>query len=530
MPLSPRRWTTLLTTVGLFSSLLLVGCEDRVLTALRPQFDISWSEDQGFVPGSLDESLLFFGAVPTATSASIEVQLRNGGNATLDVCDIYLASVTFDEDDAVASEIRVEADLEIATNFPGGESDLPNGSTVTGELRFTPLFGTALAPDLHLVVKHELNWNCGSDSGEGLYIPIVGEGDGDPAPDIYAKPGMLEFPNTPVGTDSSPLALFLGNQGPGLLELGNISIDDPTHFTLQVNDAIGAGLNTGDTEEMSVVFSPQSPGEHSATIAVASNDADENPLLIPLFGVGDTIPLGKNPIAVCGIDYESQPFATEQFDGSASYDPSGLTLSYDWLLTPPPGSTSTLSSASSPTPTVTLDLAGDYAATLTVYNTAGQSDSCTQTVSAIPNENFRIEMFWAQSDDMDLHLLAPGGIPRTDTDCYYANCTWTYPDWGQIGFADDNPSLDLDDISGLGPENINIVAPANGLYTVFVHDYTGSTTDTQGPNDVTVNAYLNGVLTQTFNFQISGDGDDYYVATIDWPSGTITPCFGLGGC
>ena len=103
------------------------------------------------------------------------------------------------------------------------------------------------------------------------------------------------------------------------------------------------------------------------------------------------------------------------------------------------------------------------------------------------------------------------------------------PDWGVAGVLDDDPALDLDDISGVGPENINITSPAlspyDGEYIVFVHDYPGSSFEPA--NDVTVNIYLNGVLTQSFNFQHVGEDDDYYVAKIHWPTGVITPCNGV---
>ena len=141
-----------------------------------------------------------------------------------------------------------------------------------------------------------------------------------------------------------------------------------------------------------------------------------------------------------------------------------------------------------------------------------------------------------------MHLLQAndgngnGRSPRPDGDCYVASCqgsSWAgSPDWGVAGLTDDDPSLDLDDIPGTGPENINIFDPSPshpGWYQVFVHDYP-NTVNNYNPNDVTVNIYLDGVLAQTFNFQMTGEDTDHYVAKIQWPQGNIVACNGLAGC
>jgi len=253
---------------------------------------------------------------------------------------------------------------------------------------------------------------------------------------------------------------------------------------------------------------------------------------------GDDSPVGdgERPVAVCAADIVSAPFDTVQLDGSGS---SPSPLSYQWVLTVPPGSAATLDSSTSATPSITLDLAGTYDGVLTVTDDDGETDSCTQSIEAVPNDNFRIEMYWANSgDDMDLHLLEANdgtgvaGSPRTDSDCYYANCGGTFGtpiDWGVVGDTADDPRMEQDDISGVGPENTSITSPAlapyDGDYIVFVHDYPGSSYTPA--NDVTVNIYLNGALSQTFNFQHVGEDDDYYVAKIHWPTGVITPCNGV---
>ena len=176
------------------------------------------------------------------------------------------------------------------------------------------------------------------------------------------------------------------------------------------------------------------------------------------------------------------------------------------------------------------DMAGDYVGQLTVMNESGlESDPCEVVLSSTPAQNLWIEMFWEfPNDDMDLHLIAPGGVYNNiATDCYYANCTpgveWLYDmDWGASGYEGDDPSLDLDDINGTGPENINILDPqVDGNYTVIVHDYQGSTSDVYGSNQVTVNIYLNGSLTWTDTRAIVGDNTVNEFAEINWSSGTV---------
>ena len=231
------------------------------------------------------------------------------------------------------------------------------------------------------------------------------------------------------------------------------------------------------------------------------------------------------PIAVCSSSPPEvqPPFETNQFVGDQSYDPAGQGIvSYSWTLTASPVGSSASLSGSGANRTFTADQAGLYTAQLIVESVDGRvSEPCTTDLNAIPAESLWIEMFWQHSgDDMDLHVLRPGGTPRTPGDCYYANCQYAPLDWGVSGSGADDPSLDLDDISFTGPENINIASPEFGTFTVFVHDYPGSSYS--AANDVTVNIYIDGVLVWTDTRTITGEDSDTYFAEVTWPQALVT--------
>jgi len=231
------------------------------------------------------------------------------------------------------------------------------------------------------------------------------------------------------------------------------------------------------------------------------------------------------PIAVCSASPEIVRPIIDSVDflGSQSYDDNGGTISeYVWeLIDAPDGSAAAFPTGVADRLGFTPDMAGEYTARLTVFNDRCiASEPCLATVTAVPNANLWVEMFWQfAGDDMDLHLTQGTSDYESDGDCYYGNCVGGGPDWG-VGGSQDDASLDLDDIFETGPENINIEAPAAGSYRVVVHDYPGS--EYWGANNVTVKITLGGNV--VFNETRTITGEDTYTpfARIDWPSMTVT--------
>jgi len=272
-------------------------------------------------------------------------------------------------------------------------------------------------------------------------------------------------------------------------------------------------------------FVPDVPGNYVAELAIMNEFGFTSTCSVALEAVDG----GDGPVAVCDVSPRtvSPPFESATFIGNGSYDPDGFAItSYSWTLTQLPAGSAVIMSGCSTANCgpITPDVAGTYTGQLIIENEHGKSSSCTVDLEAIPSEELWVEMYWVHSgDDMDLHMVAPGGSARSGQDCYFANCTGIFSnvDWGQSGVTSDNPSLDLDDISGTGPENINISNPAAGVYKVFVHDYPGSTY--LGGNDVTVTVYVDGNPVFTDTRTISGEDSDEYFCEINWPAGTVTP-------
>ena len=510
-----------------------VGPGDDDDSSDAPGFSLTWPASYGF-SGTAETSVIAFGQVGTGELDVAPLSLHNPGTGALEVCGLALAELTFDGGEVVAETI-VEFDPQISISGVDSSFVVSAGESRDFEVRFTPLYGLPLDADLHLVVRHALNWDCDAHQGDGLYVPVTGEGGGDPVPDIHAAPDQVDFGDVPVGGASGWEQIVVTNVGPGLLDLYQAYLVDSAQFELDAG-ALPDSLTSGDSGVVSVRFAPTGSGDHSAQLAVDSNDPDEATFTVPLLGAGTSDAPGDAPVAVCGPGFSATPLTTVFLDGSGSYDPEGSALIFSWTLATPAGSSASLSFSDVPEPFFALDLAGTYTGTLTVTDSSGLTGTCDQSVDVMPPDSIYIELTWTLPDDLDLHLLEANdgtgaqGEPRTDGDCHYAIPN---PDWGVAGYGPDDPSLDLDDIPGTGPEIISLQAPAlapyDGHYRVLVHDYPTSV-DEPAPNEATVSIYLEGVLADTFVFEMVGEDTDYYVATIHWPTGVVAACSGLAGC
>jgi hypothetical protein len=365
----------------------------------------------------------------------------------------------------------------------------------------------------------------------------------DPPPDgmprIQVDPIPVDFGVVPAG-ESSAQIITMSSLGDVTLNVTAMQIGNGRETFTLLTPIIGS-FEPDSFAELTITYTSDG-SETTGDLQILSNDPVSPNLTVPLLARAEDItdsgdtgvdppPLAQ-PVAVCSVDPSEVLAIHEPADwiGNSSYDPDGGSIvDYSWTLySAPDGATATMPAGTANRRNFTPDVVGEYVGELIVTDSDGLvSEPCYATLNATAGDGLWIEMFWTYGgDDMDLHLVDDGGTLATNSDCYYANCTYRALDWGRAGDSIDDPILDLDDIPGTGPENINITSPARGTYTVYVHDYPGSMFN--GRNDVTVSVYFGGAMVWTDTRNINSEGCYEPFVEVDVPSGSTASL--SGGC
>ncbi len=313
-----------------------------------------------------------------------------------------------------------------------------------------------------------------------------------------------------------------------------------------------AVIEPGATGTFVVGYAPSDEGADGGRVELRTNVPGSETVEVDLFGRGGLHPppecLAEARIAGAAEwgEYpdrdnrlETVPLKTIELRATGSVNPGegivGEILGYEWtVLERPEGSTAEVAPHDgAPEATFFLDLAGSYVFELEVTNERGMTSEsdCQVHAAAVPDEDLHLQLVWhtpadpdetdtgfGAGSDVDLHFLHPLGdwfcAPR---DVYYANAA---PDWAVPFDPSDDPSLDIDDTDGAGPENINLNHPEdNRQYTVGVHYFNDHG---YGPSFVTVRIFVQAVLRlETEPKRMAGTDQFWEVATIDWPGGEI---------
>lgn len=304
------------------------------------------------------------------------------------------------------------------------------------------------------------------------WVPLRGEGADLPYPDIAIGPSRtIEWEGPGIRS------IEVRNEGEEPLLIDAITFDGADHSFALASDPLATAeawpIAPGQSSNLIVAYEPPNADGEVADLRIGSNDPDEAEVLVRLVGDGGgdferPVAVIDGPVAV-GL---AGP-RTVLFDGSASYDPLGAgPLEYEWtVVRRPPEADADVPLDPDDTANVDLyvDVAGEWIVELVVENALDtRSDPVQWSFVAAPQDAMYVELTWTTPNaDLDLHVIegTQTDIFQVPEDCNFCNPT---PSWGLAG-PDDDPRLDIDDLAGFGPENINVFAPGPTEYQVKVH-------------------------------------------------------------
>ncbi len=380
-----------------------------------------------------------------------------------------------------------------------------------------------------------------SEEGEFLESRDMYPYEFDGQPEIEG-PESLRFLGLDVGEYQTRQA-EISNSGRASLDVEGVTVDGP--FQLVDSDIFEGEekrLRPGEKMMIEVGFTALDSEPRSGILNVQSNDSQRPVLQIELEAIVD-LPCPEAVIVGASEQQESVadptgslqglPLETVTFDARQSQATPGRELvEFQWSLIERPADTQVELGHGSDRMAndLYLELSGRYVVELEVWDDLGQRscEPARMEVNAVSADAIHLQLVWDtpndpsrfnnSGSDMDLHFLHQDGQwNRSPYDCHWLNPN---PDWGEPEDTDMNPRLDIDEVNGWGPENINLLKPEEGVrYGVGVNYFSDHG---YGPSYATVRIFIHGQLVIEMSDQYMEDGQFWHVADIDWPSREIS--------
>ena len=437
---------------------------------------------------------------------------------------------------------------------------IPTGESVTIEVTYSAL---SVGP-----ANGELLITSNDIEQQSTTVGLIANG---AAPCIQVVPDLIDFGSALMVDDLNAetpnrQALSIESCGTTPLRIDRIEVEggDGAFRMLDLPEAVdGEPLLTlpaataGEdfpSQIYEMGFWPTELQAYGGIVQIYSN-ATLDPFQVDLIGRGVEnacpVPISQR------TEYNVLPLDVIDLDGSPSTDFGGRVERWEWtVVSRPDGSVSQIVESfnsprspadggieddqSTPHALFFVDLAGQYEIELRVYDELGQV-SCEPTASAqvavhaVPEKDLHIQLVWSTPDDpdetdglgtdVDLHFRHEAGELWSDQkwDCYFGN---TSPDWGIADDVTDNPTLDIDDTNGAGPENVNMASPEVDVsYDIgaiyFRSESTFGLADADPRQEhlsyVTVRVFVRGeLLVEFIDRELSMLRQLWRIATITW--------------
>lgn len=166
---------------------------------------------------------------------------------------------------------------------------------------------------------------------------------------------------------------------------------------------------------------------------------------------------------------------------------------------------------------VTVEASVTYFVTVSTVVEVGEGESIRQDCVLIPStlgDEYRIVLTWGEEPrDLDSHLWVP-----------LSGDIYAHVYFGYRGSVTSEPyaELDVDKVSGYGPETMTVLPEHSGLYTYAIYHYAGE--GTLLSSDAILRIYQGNVLRHVLTVPDQTCGDHWWwnVCTFDAQSGDFT--------
>ncbi|AWV89629.1 choice-of-anchor D domain-containing protein [Bradymonas sediminis] len=387
------------------------------------------------------------------------------------------------------------------------------------------------------------------ESGRGIqYVDVLANA---VAPCIMVDGSVRNIGPVPVGA-VRPHTVLVTNCGSEALVISNIEILENSasnefsldfgSWAVEADGSLAESVTIAPNEDTTfrVDYAPREVGSDTGKLLIESNDPAQPEFEVDLVARGSdgVCPVASLQAKVRGETGAGRPTISATpldyivLDASGSHDPDGQVVSYEWTALQVPDGTEvdlgpTVEDSADADPSrreFRALLTGTYKLGLEVVDNEGFT-SCNQavaTIVAIPNKKIHIELTWhnpedpdetdANGSDLDLHFvkLGPGKWFESPYDIYFRNSNNS----GGGIWNPESPRLDIDDIDGMGPENITLDDPVNcEWYGVGVHYYR----EAFGTAYATIRIYINeNLVFEALNKPMARGNQFWDVGRIHW--------------
>ena len=183
--------------------------------------------------------------------------------------------------------------------------------------------------------------------------------------------------STPIANAGAPQTVYVGTT----VQLNGTGSSDPAGLPLTylwsfVSVPAGSTAALSSTTAAEPTFVADKAGTYNVQLIVNNGHNNSTPSTVTITSQN------QPPVANAGPPQTVYQGQTVQLNGTGSYDPAGLPITYQWsFVSLPSGSGATLSGATTPLPTFLADKTGNYVVQLIVNNGVFSSSPSTVTIT-----------------------------------------------------------------------------------------------------------------------------------------------------